>query len=185
MSADSARALSVRVGSSAPPPPLPFQLPPEELDDPPDVDDPPLLPPEELLDDELELDDPLLELDDELELDEELLELDVELLDDELLDELLDEDDVEEDDEEELLLDDGSALLELDVPVPAELELGWTIGFETLVGSVMPTHPAARAAGALTSNSRKVRRARRSTASFAFPVRPCWRFSPFIAVLLP
>lgn len=140
------------------------------------MDDPP--PPDELLelDDELELDE---ELDDELE--ELLDDDDVELLED---DELLEVDDVDELDDEELL-DDGSALLlELEVPDATELELGCTIGFETLVGSVMPTHPAARAAGALTNSSRKLRRARRSPAPFAFLPWPGWRFSPFIAVLL-
>lgn len=148
------------------------ERPPDELDELLDPDE--LPPPDELLElEELELD--------ELP-DDELLELD-ELLEDELDDELLDVDEVDE----EELLDEGCALLlELEVLEATELELGCTIGVETLVGSVMPTHPAARAAGALTSSSSKLRRARRSFAvSFAFPAWPGWRCSPFIAVLLP
>lgn len=41
----------------------------------------------------------------------------------------------------------------------AWLELDETIGSDTLVGSVMPTQAVASAAGALTSSSRKLRRA--------------------------
>lgn len=194
------QAARVVTGSSAPPPPPPPPFrppPPDELDELLELEDPPpelddeLLELDEPVDEELELDELLLELDEdellleELELDDELLDEDE--LEDEFDDELLELDDVDDVDDvdEEELLDDGRPLLELDALEATELELGCTIGVETLVGSVMPTHPAARAAGALTSSSRKLRRARRSFAvSFAFPAGSGWRCSPFIAVLL-
>ena len=52
---------------------------------------------------------------------------------------------------------DGVAELELEAP--DGLELPATIGVDTLVGSVIPVQAAASAAGALTSSSRKLRRA--------------------------
>lgn len=116
-----------------PPPPFPplFPLPPlDEL---------------ELLDDEL-LDEPLDELEDPDELDdpdEELLVdevLELELVVDELV----------------LVVDEACCDVLL---VDVWLELDETIGSDTLVGSVMPTHAVASAAGALTSSSRKLRRA--------------------------
>lgn len=72
------------------------------------------------------------------------------------------------------------ALLDEDAPPPGVPELeppapgeGWTIPVDTLVGSVMPVQATAKAAGALTSISRKLRRS----------VSCC--FSSLIAVLLP
>lgn len=198
MSAESTRALRFEAMLPA----AMARLPPDELDDELlELDEPPPLPPP--LPPELE---ELLELDDEPveELDEELLLDDEPLLDDELLleddpDELLLDEDPDEllDDElpvdEELeevdddpVLEDGCAL-ELELAVaPPELELGCTIGCETLVGSVMPTQPAASAAGALTSSRRKLRRAVSSRRLSRSPcASSCWRVSSFIAVLLP
>lgn len=130
--------------------------------------------------DELELLEELdeLELLDELEPPEELDEL--ELLDDELdepdpeleeldpdeLDELDDPDDElellpDDEDEDELgrpLLDDDAAVEELWDEL-LELSPSAKIELELVVGSVIPAHPTAMAAaGALTSNSRKLRR---------------------------
>jgi hypothetical protein len=128
-----------------------------ELDELLDDDPPPLPPPpdELLLDDELELPVELEllldELDDEPDDDDPLDEL---LLDEPELDELVDEELVELVE----LLDDGAPLPdvpELELPAPGA---GWTIGVETLVGSVMPVQATANAAGALTSSSRKLRR---------------------------
>lgn len=197
MSAESTRALRFEARLPA----AMARLPPDELDDELlELDEPPPLPPlppelEELL----ELDDePVEELDDEL-LDDELLPDDELLLEDDP-DELLLDDDPDEllDDElpvdeeleevvDEPVLDEGCALLELDPALaPPELELGCTIGCDTLVGSVMPTQPAASAAGALTSSNRKLRRAVSSRRLSRSPcASSCWRVSWFIAVLLP
>lgn len=141
--------------------PPPFPPPPDELlllDD--ELDPPPEL---ELLLDELD-DDPDEELDDDEPLDELLLD-EVELDDEELVDEELVE-------LVELLDDDAPppGVPELEPPAPG---VGWTIGVETLVGSVMPVQATAKAAGALTSSSRKLRRS----------VSCC--LSSVIAVLLP
>lgn len=126
---------------------------------------------EELLDDEL---DPPPEL--ELLLDELDEEPDEELDDDDPLDELL-LDEPELDDEElvELveLLEDAAPPPGVPVLEPPAPGVGWTIGVETLVGSVMPVQATAKAAGALTSSSRKLRRS----------VSCC--LSSVIAVLLP
>ncbi len=107
-------------------------------------------------DDELEDDDPL----DELLLDDPELD-DDEPVDDELVElvELVDDDDAP-----------PPGVPELELPAPGA---GCTIGFDTPVGSVMPVHATANAAGALTSSSRKLRRS----------VNCC--VSSLIAVLLP
>jgi len=80
--------------------------------------------------------------------------------------ELLDEDAFEEEPAEELDALDVELVLDEDrAEVDESAGVAWlellddTIGCDTLVGSVMPTQPAARAAGALTSSSRKLRRA--------------------------
>lgn len=111
-------------------------------------------------------------VDDELELlDEDVLDEDA--LDEEAPldeDEVLDEDDVLDevplDDEVlELVLDVDEFVLAVDVACDEPLPpadwpaLDETIGFDTLVGSVMPTQAVAMATGALTSSSRKLRRA--------------------------
>lgn len=151
-----------------------------ELDELLDDEPPPLPPPPDellLLDDEL---DPPPEL--ELLLDELDEDPDEELDDDDPLDELL-LDEPELDDEVELVDEELVELVELledaapppGVPVlePPAPGVGWTIGVETLVGSVMPVQATAKAAGALTSSSRKLRRS----------VSCC--LSSVIAVLLP
>ena len=59
----------------------------------------------------------------------------------------------------ELVDEELDGVVELELDVPDGLELPWTIGVDTLVGSVIPVQAAASAAGALTSSSRKLRRA--------------------------
>lgn len=128
------------------PPPL---LPPPPL--PPLPDDPPLS--SGTVDDELEL------LDEDV-LDEDALDEEAPLDEDEVLDEAPLDDEVLE-----LLLDVDEFVLAVDVACAEPLPpadwpaLDETIGFDTLVGSVMPTQAVAIATGALTSSSRKLRRA--------------------------
>lgn len=126
-----------------------------ELEPPPPFPPPPFPPPpddelellDELLDDELPDDDPLdEELDDDPDDDP-----DEELLDDEVLELVLVVDEL-------VLVVDEACCDEL-LLAAAWLELDETIGSDTLVGSVMPTQAVASAAGALTSSSRKLRRA--------------------------
>lgn len=141
-----------------PPPPDELLLLDDELDPPPEL----VLLLDELEeepDEELEEDEPLDELLDEEELDEEEL-VDVELVDEELV-ELVE------------LLEDAAPPPGVPVLEPPAPGVGWTIGVETLVGSVMPVQATANAAGALTSSSRKLRRS----------VSCC--LSSVIAVLLP
>ena len=108
-----------------------------------------------------------------------MLELE-ELLDDELdpppeLELLLDEPELDDEELVELveLLEDAAPPPGVPVLEPPAPGVGWTIGVETLVGSVMPVQATAKAAGALTSSSRKLRRS----------VSCC--LSSVIAVLLP
>ena len=83
-------------------------------------------------------------------------EPELELLDPELLDpELLETELVELLDAE---LDDPGVLLDAPLLLGNVLLLD-TMGVDVLVGCVIPTHPANAATGALTSSSKKLRRA--------------------------